>query len=167
MSQAVTIGSYVLYGKTGVCQIKEQKSVVMGRERNEYYVLSPVSDVRSMVFVPCDNEVLVAKMCPLLSREEIDLLLSDADSDRLEWIDDRPQRINFYRTVTCGNDRRMLIRLICCLFRKKQEREEQGKRLSSMDEITLKECMRLIDEEFSMVLDIPRSQVMEYILERL
>lgn len=167
MSQAVSVGSYVLYGKTGVCLIKEQTSIVMGKERNEYYVLCPISDVRSTVFVPCHNEALVAKMCPLLSRDEIDLLLSDADSERLEWIDDRPQRIGFYRTVTSGNDRRMLIRLICCLYRKKQEREEQGKRLSSMDEATLKECMRLIDEEFSMVLDIPRSEVVDYILERL
>lgn len=167
MGQDVCIGSYVLYGKTGVCRVEEKTSIAMGKERNDYYVLNPVSDGRSSVFVPCENEALVAKMCPLMTREEIDALLSVADSERLEWVEDRTQRMAFYRTVMSGNDRRMLIRLICCLFRKKHERQEQGKRLSTMDDSTLQECMRLIDEEFSMVLDIPTSKVVDYILERL
>lgn len=166
MSQPVAVGSYVLYGKTGVCLVQEQKTITMGKERNQYFVLCPVSDGRSSVFVPCDNEVLVSKISPLLTREEIDALLSDADVERLEWIDDRSQRIAFYRSVTTGNDRRMLIRLIYCLFRKKEEKQALGKHLSSMDETTLQECMRLIDEEFSMVLSIPRSQVVNYILDR-
>ena len=167
MGQAVQIGSYVLYGKTGVCRVVEKTGIAMGKEINDYYVLSPVGDGRSSVFVPCDNEALVAKMCPLMTREEIDALLSVADNERLEWIDDRSQRMSFYRSVMSGNDRRMLIRLICCLFRKKYERQELGKRLSTMDDSTLQECMRLIDEEFSMVLGIPQSKVVEYILERL
>lgn len=167
MSQTVTIGSYVLYGKTGVCLVQEKKSIAMGAESSEYYVLCPVSDGRSSVFVPCDNQALVDKMCPLMTKEEIDALLSVADSERLAWIDDRTQRMAFYRSVLSGNDRRLLIRLICCLFRQKMVRQEQGKRLSSMDDATLQEGMRLIDEEFSMVLDIPHSQVVDYILERL
>jgi len=94
-------------------------------------------------------------------------LLSDADEQKLQWIDDRNERSALYRTVTNGGDRSMLIRLICCLFRKKHERQEIGKRLSAMDETALQECMRLIDEEFSMVLNIPRNEVVNYILERL
>ncbi|MBE6806906.1 MAG: hypothetical protein E7527_02670 [Ruminococcaceae bacterium] len=167
MSQSIAVGSYVLYGKTGVCLVQEKKTIAMGKEKNQYFVLCPVSDGRSSVFVPCDNEALLSKISPLLTREEIDLLLSDADSERLQWIDDRSARIAFYRTVTTGNDRRMLIRLICCLFRKKEERQALGKRLSSMDDATLQECMRLIDEEFSMVLSIPRKEVVNYILQRL
>lgn len=167
MSQSITVGSYVLYGKTGVCLVQEQKTITVGKESNRYYVLCPVSDGRSSLFVPCDNEVLLSKMCPLLTRAEIDALLSDADSERLEWIDDRSARIAFYRTVTTGNDRRLLIRLIYCLFRKKEERQAQGKRLSTMDEATLQECLRLIDEEFSMVLGISSREVNGYILARL
>ena len=167
MSQTVEIGAYVLYGKMGVCLVQEQKAIAMGRETAQYYVLCPVSDGRSSVFVPCGNETLVARMSPLMTKEEIDALLSVADTEKLEWIDDRTARIAFYRSVLNSGDRRMLIRLICCLFRKKHERVEQGKHLSGMDDATLQECMRLIDEEFSMVLGIPHSQVMDYILARL
>jgi len=151
----------------GVCLVQEQKTIKMGKESSLYYVLCPISDGRSSIYVPCDNAELVARMRPLLTRVEIDALLSDADEERVQWIDDRAERAALYRSVATDGDRRRLIRVICCLFRKKHERQEQGKRLSAMDESALQECMRLIDEEFSMVLGIPRTDVPNYILERL
>jgi len=167
MSLPIAIGTHVLYGKMGVCLVQEQKTIKMGKESSLYYVLCPISDGRSSIYVPCDNAELVARMRPLLTRVEIDALLSDADEERVQWIDDRAERAALYRSVATDGDRRRLIRVICCLFRKKHERQEQGKRLSAMDESALQECMRLIDEEFSMVLGIPRTDVPNYILERL
>lgn len=163
MSETAKIGTYVMYGKTGVCLVKE-KTTISGEQ---YYVLGPVSDSRSSVYVPCDNETLVARMCPLLTREEIDRLLSRADEVRMTWIDDRNERGLLYRTILGGGDRRERIRLLCCLMRKKVERMEIGKRLSTMDESTLQECVRLVQEEFSMVLGIEKSEVGPYIQERL
>ena len=163
MSEAAKIGTYVLYGKTGVCLIKEQ--IVMGGGR--YYVLSPISDPRSSVYVPCDNADLVARMRPLLTREEIDSLLSDADEVKLAWLDDRNERGMLYRAVLGGGDRKELVRLLCCLMRTKQDRLAIGKRLSAMDETTLQECVRLVQEEFSMVLGIDTREVGSYIQERL
>ena len=133
----------------------------------QYYVLQPISDSRSSVYVPCGNADLVERMRPLLSHEEIDVLLSDADDVKMAWVDDRGERSMLYRAITVGGDRRELIRLICCLMRKKQERLALGKRLSSMDESALHECVRLVEEEFSMVLDIPRHEMGLYIQERL
>lgn len=163
MSDGAKIGSYVLYGKTGVCLVKEQ-TVMNG---GQYYVLSPISDRHSSVYVPCANEELVGRMRPLLSREEIDLLLSNADEVRLEWLEDRNERATFCRSVLCGGDRKELVRLLCCLMRRKIERMEMGKRLSAMDETFLQECVRLVQEEFSMVLGISTREVGPYIQERL
>ena len=163
MSGGAKIGSYVLYGKTGVCLVKEQTTMNGG----QYYVLSPVSDSRSSVYVPLANDELVGRMRPLLSREEIDLLLSNADEVRLEWLEERNERASFCRAVLCGGDRKELVRLLCCLMRRKMERIDMGKRLSSMDETFLQECVRLVQEEFSMVLNIPAREVGPYIQERL
>lgn len=163
VSEAVKIGAYVMYGKTGVCLIKEKTTMSGG----QYYVLAPISDSRSSVYVPCDNAALVARMLPLLTVEEIDGLLSCADEVRLAWIDDRNERGMLYRTILGGGDRKELIRLLCCLMRKKVERLEIGKRLSTMDENVLQECVRLVQEEFSMVLGIDKSEVGPYIQERL
>lgn len=163
MGDAAKIGTYVLYGKTGVCLVKELTAMAGG----QYYVLSPVGDSRSSVYVPCANADLLARMRPLLTREEIESLLSDVDTVRLDWIDDRNERAMLYRTVTGSGDRKELVRLLACLMRKKQERMAAGKRLSSMDENFLQECVRLVQEEFSMVLDIARCEVGAYIQERL
>lgn len=163
MSDTAKIGTYVLYGKTGVCLVKELTTMSGG----QYYVLAPISDSRSSVYVPCDNEMLVARMRPLLTREEIDCLLSDADDVKLAWVDDRNERGLMYRTTLSSGDRKELIRLLCCLMRKKRERIDIGKRLSTMDENTLQECVRLVQEEFSMVLDIAVNEVGPYIAERL
>ncbi|MBQ3202632.1 MAG: CarD family transcriptional regulator [Clostridia bacterium] len=163
MGDAAKIGTYVMYGKTGVCLVKEQTTMAGGL----YYVLSPVGDSRSSVYVPCGNAELLARMRPLLTRDEIDGLLSDVDSVKLAWVEDRNERAMLYRAVTGGGDRKELVRLLCCLMRKKRERMEIGKRLSSMDENFLQECVRLVQEEFSMVLGIAASEVGPYIQERL
>ena len=163
MSDAAKIGTHVLYGKTGVCLVKEQTTMAGGL----YYVLSPVSDSRSSVYVPCGNVELMARMRPLLTREEIDGMLSDVDTVRLAWIDDRNERAMLYRTITGSGDRKELVRLLACLMRKKQERIAIGKRLSAMDENFLQECVRLVQEEFSMVLGIATKEVGLYIQERL
>ena len=163
MSESVKIGTYVMYGKTGVCVVKEQ--ITMGG--GSYYVLCPVGDHRSSVYVPDNNRELVARMLPLLTREEIDALLTEVDTIRMAWIDDRNERAMLYRTITGSGDRKELVRLLCCLMRKKQERLTIGKRLSSMDENFLQECVRLVQEEFSMVLGITEKEVGPYIQERL
>ena len=163
MSDAAKIGTYVMYGKTGVCLVKEQIAMSGG----QYYVLNPISDSRSSVYVPCNNPDLVARMSPLLSREEIDILLSNADDVKLVWLDDRNERAMLSRTVLSSGDRKELVRLLCCLMRKKAERIEIGKRLSTMDENFLQECVRLVQEEFSMVLGISEREVGTYIQERL
>lgn len=163
MSEAAKIGTYVVYGKTGVCLVKEQVAMSGG----QYYVLNPVSDSRSSVYVPCSNAELLARMRPLLTREEIDGLLSDVDSVKLAWVEDRSERAMLYRTITGSGDRKELVRLLACLLRKKQERIALGKRLSSMDENFLHECVRLVQEEFSMVLGISPLEVGPYIQERL
>ena len=163
MGDAAKIGTYVMYGKTGVCLVKEQTTMAGGL----YYVLSPVGDSRSSVYVPCGNAELLARMRPLLTRDEIDGLLSDVDSVKLAWVEDRNERAMLYRAVTGSGDRKELVRLLCCLMRKKRERMEIGKRLSSMDENFLQECVRLVQKEFSMVLGIAASEVGPYIQERL
>ena len=163
MSDAAKIGTYVMYGKTGVCLIKEQTTMSGG----QYYVLNPISDSRSSVYVPCDNPDLMARMRPLLQAKEIENLLSDADDVKLSWVEDRNERAMLCRTVLGGGDRKELVRLLCCLMRKKVERIELGKRLSAMDENFLQECVRLVQEEFSMVLGITEKEVGPYIQERL
>ena len=167
MSQQVEKDSFVVYGKMGVCRVLDRQTMAIGGEKGEYYVLCPVSDERSSVDVPCNNPQLMGRLRPLLTREQIDAMLAGVDDRQIDWIDDRNERSTAFRAVVSAGDRQELMRLIRCLYRKKQEKVANGKRLSSMDEALLQDSIRLVEEEFALALDIPRNEVAPFIRQRL
>ena len=66
-------GSYVIYRAEGVCvisDIKTEKFNALDKE-TQFYILNPVNDRKSMLYVPVDNETLTSMMRPLLSAKEI------------------------------------------------------------------------------------------------
>ena len=67
-------GDTLVYGTQGVCRIKEISTLQFGKTQTEYYILTPVADERSVVYVPTGSEKLVSKMRELISREELDEL---------------------------------------------------------------------------------------------
>lgn len=157
-------GAYVVYGKTGVCCVEGRKEMAFsGADKAEYYILHPHHDPTSCVYVPCDNDVLVGRMRPILTKNEIEDLLRGVQWDEVSWIDDKNERLVRYRTILSKGDRRQLICLVRCMLTERGERVTSGRKLSSADELLLKDCVRLVEEEFSVVLGIPPSQVDRYI----
>ena len=82
----------VLYGNQGVCKVFDIVKKEMANEVNEYYVLKPVNDVHSTVYVPTQNEKLTSKMKKVLSVEEIYDLINDIPNEKEVWIDDFNER---------------------------------------------------------------------------
>ena len=168
MSSTYENGQYVVYGKIGVCRVVDCRLMNFGGAGGgEYFSLAPQSDPKSLVYVPCDNAALMARMRPLLQKQEIDTLLESVTDDPVTWIEERNERGSAYRRIMAEGDLRQIVRLIRCLNQKKQERIENGKKLANSDETLLQDCIRLVNEEFSLALDIPRAQVGEYIRQRL
>ena len=99
---------FVHYGAYGVCQVEDICPIRFGPDlpRREYYVLKPVSQVGSSIFVPADNPKLTARMRPVLSKEEIDRLLADVGEERLPWTEDRRQRLDTFRDILRRSDER-------------------------------------------------------------
>lgn len=168
MSEPFAKDTYVVYGKTGVCRVVDRKIMEFSTPGGEeYYVLSPCNDPRSLVYVPCQNEQLVSRLRPLLSKQEIEDLLDGASALPLAWPDDKAERQIVFREMVSGGNRGELLRLIRCLYLKKQEKEATGKHLSSVDESLLQDCTRMLEQEFCHSLKMTRSEVVEYIRTRL
>lgn len=168
MNSVFENGEYVVYGKVGVCRVVDRRTMRFGgAESGEYYFLAPQDDPRSLVYVPCDNGELMARLRPLMKKEEIDAMLRSVSDEQVDWIEERNERSTAFRRILAQGDRRQIVRLIRCLNQKKQERIQAGKKLSNTDEVLLQACVRLVDEEFSLALGIPRAQVGSYIQERL
>lgn len=158
-------GRYVVYGTNGICIIEDVKNMkfAAGMPEKMYYILSPVGNPTSTVFVPAENEKLVSKMRSVMTKNEIDELLIGMRDKELQWENDRRYRSeNFHEILSKGVTQEMLL-MIRCIYMKKRELSKMGKNLPTTDSNTLKAAEKLVEEEFSYTLDVKPSEVGRYI----
>lgn len=160
-------GEMVIYGTEGVCRIAGTESMKVGGTRAEYYVLKPVYRENATVFVPKENERLVAKMRRVLSAEEIDRLLGAVAQEEVAWVEDPNERKEAYAEILKSGDRCRIVRMIRALHLRRQELRSAGKQLRSGDDQLLRDAERLLHDEFALVLHIPQQEVPEYIRRKI
>ena len=151
-----TVGSYVIYRAEGVCVISDIREESFGAigEKNSYYILSPVGDEKSTVFVPVDNERLCSMIRRLLSPEEIMELARELRDERLEWLPDSRARNLRYRDILSLGDRRDLIVLANSVMAIMKEGKNSDKRLTGTDENALRRAKRMLYDEFTATSEI-------------
>ena len=157
------VNDIVRYGMNGVCRISEAVLRAVGNEQKEYFVLRPVHDERSTLFVPLDNAVLMGKMQTVLSKGEVLQLIEQMPTLQQEWIVDENQRRSIFREMMVCEDRLQLIGMIKVIYERERVLREQGKKLRLDDEKALRTAEKLLYDEFAYVLEIPRSDVVDYI----
>lgn len=157
------VGDQVLYGIHGVCKILELQVQTVNRKKVEYYVLEPVSQIGSRYFVPSQNQVAASKLRPILSKAEIEELLSGEASRQNCWIQDENQRKQYYKELITSGDRAALISMLRALYQHKEQQMETGKKFHISDANFMRDAEKVIYSEFSMVLDIPYDQIEKYI----
>ena len=165
IKQTYEKGSYVVYGTDGICVIDDvtEMSFMAGVEKSRYYVLKPEHSSDSKVYVPAGNEKLMSKLRPLLTKQEIDMLLTGIRYKAIEWEPDRRLRTEFFHGILAKGVTEELLLMIRCIYLKKNELENVGRKLSSSDVNSLKTAEKLVEEEFACVLGIERKDVGAYI----
>ena len=115
MAETYQKGEYIRYACNGVCLVDDVRLDRLTKKEppKEFYILKPVSNPASTLFVPTGNATLVAKMSRLPDREELDALILATREEPLDWIDDRKIRLASFQTIVkeCdlgqrGSDRR-------------------------------------------------------------
>lgn len=160
-------GERVLYGSHGVCLIIDIEVKSVDRKEITYYVLEPLEQPGSRYYIPIHNKTAVTKLSRLLSSEELQALLVSVKNSDCGWILDEGKRKQHYRELINSGDRAALLGMIRALYRHKQEQIEAGRKFHLCDENFLHDAEKLLREEFSLVLEIPKEQVGNYIAERL
>lgn len=158
------VGQTVLYGANGVCTVDEVTKKRIGKSIMEYFVLKPVSTNSSTLFVPTSNQKLLSRIRRVLSKDEAKRILSDLP-DRGEWNDNKIERTDRFREIVSDGDSVELIRMIRLLRAHESEQMSKGKRLHILDERFLKEAEKMIGEEFSVVLNVSRDEILTRILQ--
>lgn len=157
----------VLYGAQGVCQVEGIIQKEVNGHAMDYYVLKPVYNVNSVIYVPVQNTALTDKMRRVLAADEIRAIIRTMPQGDSLWIEDENERKIKYREILTRGDRRELIQLIKALYLHQQDLQKKGKRLHSSDERFLKDAEKMLYDEFALVLHIQPEQVLPFILNQL
>jgi CarD family transcriptional regulator len=158
-----SVKDVVRYGTSGVCEITEIVSRPFNGQVVDYFVLRPVHDGRSTLFVPSNNEGLVAKMVSVLSRDAVKMLISKASAIDAIWITDEIERRRVYKESLNNGDHKAIIGIIKALHEREQLVRSKGKKLRLDDERTLRDAERQLYDEFGYVLGIKPENVRELI----
>lgn len=162
-----SVGELVMYGIHGVCTVVGTQVQKVDRKEVTYLVLEPRQQGTSRFFVPMGNPKAMEKLRPVLTRHELDALLENAALSSGEWIDDENRRKQRYRELLISGDRVALMQMIHAVHQHSSAQADAGRKVHICDENFLRDAHRLVEGEFSAVLDIPSSQVAAWLTERL
>ncbi len=155
------VGQNVVYGIHGVCKIIETEIRTVDRNKVEYFVLEPVEQPGTRYYVPTQNPNALKKVKPMLTRPELEQLLKD--STEAEWITDENRRRQLYRELICSGDRAAILSMIRALHTHREKQQQLGKKFHLCDENFLRDAEKLLASEFSMVMEMDRQELIEYI----
>lgn len=161
------IGQQVLYGIHGVCSVTAIEPMRFGKVKSDYYILQPTAQPDSRYYIPVNNPAAVAKLRPLMTRQElIELLHSDLVRQDV-WVNDENQRKLKFRELLAQGDRSEILSMIYCLHRHKKQQQSLGRKFHQCDEGFLKDAEKLMNAEFSQVLGLEASQIGPFILKEM
>lgn len=169
MADTYQKGEYVRYACNGVCLVDDVRLDSLARKEapREFYILKPVSNPASTIFVPTGSPALVSKMSRLPDREELDRLILSTKGAQLPWIEDRKARLARFQEIVKDCDLRDLICLALCIYQRKRDLTARGKKLGASDEGVLQRAEALIENQVGFVLQVSGDQVGPYIRQKL
>jgi len=162
-----SVGDTVVYSTQGVCTIKDISIQKLGKVKDEYYILVPVADSKSVIYIPTGNEKLLSKMRPVMTVNEADALIEDAATDPVEWIGDDISRKSFCDEAVKSGSRKELMRLIGMLYLRREDLKAQKKNFHNVDAQYLKTAERMLHDELAYVYGISAEEVPELIRSKL
>ena len=163
------VGEKVVYSSNGVMEIVDIREELVLDAPKKYYVLcaygaQSASQTASQTFVPVDNEKLVSKMRPLLTREEVMEIIGSLDSiPAAEWIRDNRARSESFKVTIEEGDRVKMISMIKLINKTAERRAEEGKKNYLADENAMQRAEKLLYSEFATVLGIDESDIPDFI----
>ncbi|MBQ0026632.1 MAG: CarD family transcriptional regulator [Lachnospiraceae bacterium] len=157
------INDLVHYGTSGVCVVSEIVERVFKDEPVTYYVLKPMFSKNATLYVPTSNSDLTSRMRKLITKKQINELLSSLTDDDCIWIDNENERKNRFKEILLSGNSRDMVCLIRTLYLHQEEKKATGKKMHLTDERFFKDAERLVYDEFSVALKIPQDEVIPYI----
>ena len=161
------IGEFVVYGSEGVCEVENitQLNISEINKNKTYYILKPMHE-NGKVFVPIDNNIFIRSV---LKYEEIQKLIEDiptieknkCDTNNIKVLQDRYKKL--LKNYECID----LLTELVSLNEKKNNLIKNKKKINQVDEKFMKIAKGLLEDEFSIVLGIPKEDLETYVIDKI
>ena len=158
------INDTVFYGTNGVCRISAIEQLTFSETPDDYYILQPVYNNSSTIFVPLGNPTLCGRMRPILSEEELRTLLRRMTDDEPDWIEDNHMRRAVYGEILQTADPEKVLAVLRSLYLRSQSLRQKKKRLHISDEKLFNDAERMVHEEIAYAAGIRMDEVNGYIV---
>ena len=159
----IKAGHHVIYGNNGICLVESiaEMAFSAGDKHKPYFILRPLSDANSVIYLPHDNELLLSRLRPILTKKEVVAILNAPLCEEIDWIEDKKLRAAAFRETVSGNHVPTLLALVKRLCHKRDELIQQNKKMLSADREVFSTALRAICDEFAFALDISQQAVEE------
>ena len=155
------VGERVIYGAQGVCEITDIKESNLTSVLREYYIISPVGNDKSVIYVPIDNEKLTSRMRKIPSKTELKSIIKASKKELLKWDASYIDRNEYFSSIVSDGEISKMLSLYFTLNSKLQEMSAIGKGLKKSDERIYKECSRILARELSYIMDTDIDQALD------
>lgn len=159
------VNDRIAYSSVGVCEITDITENDLTSVMRKYYVIIPLNDNKSLIYVPVDNEKLTGRMRKLPTKSELKKLMSQSKKESLDWIENSIERNEYFQSVVNDGDILCTMQLFYTLCKKENELSKLGKSLKKSDERIYKECIKILCGEMSCIMDIDLEKSREMLLE--
>lgn len=154
----------VVHESLGVCRVTEiQKK---NRPPRDYYVLAPLYDKNSILYVPVDSQQMPLR--PVMSQNEaLSLIEQIPDLEDLKFVSLSDEKLQA-ATILSSGDQLRLAQLAKTMYHLQLSRSRsKSKNTFSTDRGILRQAERLLFGELAIALDLPIDQVPEFISQQL
>lgn len=162
-----SIGDRVVYGIHGVCRICTTETRTVDKKTVQYFVLQPEDQSGTRYYVPSGNPAALAKLRPLLSKQELMELLHSPEIRQDCWIEDEGRRKNTYRELIAACDTVALLSMVHTLHLRRKACAARGRKFHLCDENFLRDAQRVLSAELAAVLEIPVQEIPSYMEQTL
>jgi CarD-like/TRCF domain. len=161
------VDSYIIHGTTGVCQVAEVGHIAIGSmdKQKLYYTLKPIYEKRSMVYTPVESDKVV--MRKVLTREEAVALLDSITAIEIVWEEDNKVRDAKYREYMKNQKATEWMEMIKILQLRKEQLQEQGKKLTGVDEKYLHVAKEWLFGEMAISLEMSKDEIKELVMSKI
>lgn len=156
------IGDTVVYGSQGVCKIDCVETKQIGKQSADYYVLKPLFNDSTSLFVPVNNDKLTSKIRDVLTKAQLDDFVKKIpDIELLTYADENQKRELYKLKLSEGIE--SLAAIIKTIRHEKDFRKQNNKKLNIGDEQTLRKAEQLFYNEIAFVLSVEPEKVKDII----